>query len=246
MSNPVIGTETFYVHPDAHEVHDAGLSAGLRGDFTEAHEGFAAAQKIMEAEPQTLATKLQVARIGRDAGFTCVREAIATNDIALIERSNVTIHHYNAPFVEASVRKQGELSATARREALAEQGATINLLGRTATVTQVMMQNMDAPTAKIRRAAKDARESYEKAHELLVGGNNGYYRVSNAMTAARHERLNGQALKAAAWVGRAATGLAWTIANDRRNIGAAVRTAGSRARHLVTRGAATRSVKTAP
>jgi len=42
------------------------------------------------------------------------------------------------------------------------------------------------------------------------------------MVAARQERLNGHLPHMAVWLGRAATGLVWTVLRDPRNIKAAV------------------------
>lgn len=246
MSNPVINTEALHVDAEAAEWHDIGVEAALAGDFKLADEAFTTSLSHIEDEPTSYDAKVQVARIGRDVGFTGVRKAIERNDVRLLARSGVQISHYSGPFIEAFTQGQNCLTKKARRESLAEYGATVSLLGRTATVTQVMRENTGAVSVKIRQAANSGKEQYAQAHNLLRQGDNGYYRVSNALTAARHERMNGRILKAAGWVGRATVGLAWTAANDRQNFGAAVRTAGNRARHLLTRGTARRSVKKAP
>lgn len=123
----------------------------------------------------------------------------------------------------------------------AEHGATLSCLGRLATLNSVV-------TTSTEEFALFGRQQYKDAHEELKQGNNGYYRVSNAMTAARHERLNGTPQGALLWLGRAVTGLGWTAAHDRTNFVPAAKTLASRAQHLnpFDRKAAESSVEVKP
>ncbi len=64
---------------------------------------------------------------------------------------------------------------------------------------------------------------YDDAHTSHGAGSNGYYRVSNAITAARNEQLRGNPGRTRLWVARAALGIGWTLANDPRHLLAATR-----------------------
>lgn len=252
--NPLIGGKVLTVHPEANQLHEAGLRAELRGNYAEAHASLGAASQILADMPATVDTVVQSARITRDDGFTDVRVAIAENDPELLHqarRSLMRSVETTAPLVGGTQflgteQAQGT-PKRARREVFAEHGATLSLLGRVATVEQVMI---GADTRSGGDAATVARtigqQPYGLAHDLLRIGNNGYYRVSNAMVAARQERLNGRSLHAARWLGRAAAGLAWTAARDRGNFKAAARTAAGRLRHLRSYATAAASVQAKP
>lgn len=254
MSNPLISEKALTTNPEARRLHETGLKAELMGDYNEAHESFEAAQQIIAGLPQTIDTAVQSARIGRDAGFTYVRAAIANNDSSILELAQGAIKtslEATAPLASgAAFIGNAQPEANSRifhREFLAEHGATVSLLGRIATVREVMLGVDTRGNSEAAREARNGEQQpYSLAHDLLVMGNNGYYRVSNAMVAARQERINGRLPQVARWLGRAASGLAWTALRDPSNLKSAVRTSGNRARHLRSYRAAVNSVTTYP
>lgn len=246
MGSTMTGTEALHVDHSAEMFYNQGRAAAQNGDIGKANDDFAAALRELENSVVTFDAGVQTARIGRNIGFSWVKAAIASNDTRLLNRGANQIARYATPLKEELQQDYNGLTAVARREAVAEYGAAVSFLGRTATATQVMRQDTGATSARIRQAAKRGSEAYTHAHTLLKEGGNGYHRVSNAITAARHERMNGRALRAAKWTGRAVVGLAWTAAKDRENFKVAALTAGNRSRDLLTRKGATRSVKTAP
>jgi hypothetical protein len=251
MSSPLISAKALSTNPEAQQLHEAGLEAELGGYYTQAHEQFDAARQVLAELPQTLDSIVQSARITRDSGFTYVRTAIYENKPFVLERARITIKRSverTAPLISETEQIQpNSISKDAKREFLAEHGATVSLLGRIATVKEVMLGNDTRDDSEAARYARDVeQEPYGLAHDILRHGNNGYYRVSNAMVGARQERINGRLPQMSVWLGRAATGLAWTALYDSSNLKAAVRTIGNRTRHLRSYRAAIASVTAQP
>lgn len=243
-------------NPEAQQLHEAGLQAELSGNYAQAHQSFSSAHEVLTGLPQTLDTAVQASRIARDDGFTYVRSALAENNPSALDQAHEAIRasaEATAPLVsglsylDTQLGQPHETPKQARREFLAEHGATVSLLGRIATVKEVMLgvdTRGDSETAHSARNVE--QQPYGLAHDILRRGNNGYYRVSNAMVGARQERLNGRLPHAAVWLGRAVSGLAWTATFDRKNLKAAVLTVGSRTPHLRSYQAAIASVKAKP
>ncbi len=256
MSSPLIGAKMLSINSEAQQLHEAGLQAELAGDYGHAHESFDVAQQVLAGVPQTLDTIVQTARIVRDDGFTYVRTALTESNPSILDQAQATISRSveaTAPlvsgtaFVGTSLSQPHETPKKARREFLAEHGATVSLLGRIATIKEVMTGVDTRGNSEVALNARNVEQQpYGLAHDILRRGNNGYYRVSNAMVGARQERLNGRLTHMGVWLGRAATGLAWTVAHDPTNLKAAVRTVGSRVRHLRSYQAAIESVTTKP
>lgn len=246
MGSATIATEALCVDRGAEFLYDQGRAATQDGNAAGANKDFRAALQHLEYSPVTFDAEVQAARIGRNMGFAWVRTAIESNDTRLLHRGGEQILHCATSLKKELGQERDALTTAARKEAIAEYGAAISFLGRTATATQIMRQDTGATSARIREAAKWGSKAYEQAHELLKEGSNGYHRVSNAMAAARHERVNGRVMKAAAWTGRAAVGLAWTATHDRKNLINTLRATSNRTRQLLTRSIATRSIKTKP
>ena len=237
----------FTTIPEAQQMHQDGLQAELSGDYGRAHAAFEVAQMYLEDLPQTVDIGVQSARIARDDGFTYVRSAIQKPDVQDLDRADDTLEEaggktfvwiLRAGNTSPGPEKPVRLNREQWRELLAEHGATVSLMGRLATVREVMTGEKDE--------YNPPSETYETAHSHLVQGSNGYYRVSNAMVAARHERINRNYSPLAKWLGRAATGVAWTALFDTSNLAAARRTFGSRLGHLRSREAAIQSVTRKP
>jgi len=248
MSRPLVASKSLNVNPEAQQLHEAGLKAELSGSYPEAHDFFDRAQQILENSPKTLEIVVQSGRIERDDGFTYLRSAIGESNTALLDRSQSIVGRAaeNIGWLATNAttgNEENSVSQTARKEVLAEYGATLSLLGRIATVKEVMLgldnrKESEAAT----HTRNEGQQAYNLAHNILRTGNNGYYRVSNAMVAARQERLNGRAPKVAMWLGRAVTSIAWTAFQDPSNLKASVMTVGSRIRHLRSYPAAVKSV----
>lgn len=246
--------------------HRVALQAELRGTLPQAHAHYGRALERLEenGELYTLEGQVQSARIIRDDGFTFVRAAVA----------DVSLHEGDTPVVSLQTAEQllqqsrvttGVMVAgdprdfnpqlqtpkdtikAVRRELLAEHGATIGLLGRLATVRQVLNgEDTRGDTDAAIQTTNIEQSHYGWAHNFLRSGNNGYYRVSNAMNAARQERINGHSLHAGVWLGRAASGLVWTAFHDRTHLKDAILTAGSRTLQMRSSAVAVKSVITAP
>jgi hypothetical protein len=230
----------------AEELHQLGLRQAQEGQFAAAQEAFAQARQALAFfKGETFARFVQSSRIARDIGFTHVRAAAAEGDHALLDlawaglRESVenTAAMVGGTMFLDTPSIPGKATRRVRREVYAEHGATLSLLGRFATVRAIMLGE-DAEEASADR--------YEMAHAILRKGSNGYYRVSNAMVAARQERLSGSLPRTARWLGRAGIGLLWTAVRDPDTMGAAIRTAGSRLLHLRSQQAATESVLRKP
>lgn len=247
----------------ADKYHQAGLEAELSKDFVGAYANFDNASRVLNDKSKTdrtIDTQVQLARIERDHGFTFVREALHTsNEIGKYETrfvfgsnsSNDFIYPYLENAREHLYASKGSTDSMikelkgdqpnprlleARADIFAEHGATLGLLGRLATAEQTML---------IAKADTDCPE-YSKAHLFLTQGNNGYYLVSNAMNAARHQRINGNTSESFSWLVKADKGILWTAKHDRSNLKAATLTAGSRTLDLLTRSKAIESVYTKP
>lgn len=254
MSSPLVRNKVLSVNPEAQQYHEVGLMAELSGSYTQAHDLFDNALLVLANGPQTLETVVQSARIERDDGFTYVRAAIGESKPSLLDRaeSSVSFAAENVGWLVIGIESNGadaplDISEAAGKEVLAEYGATVSLLGRIATVKEVMLGGDARSESEVSaHHSNEEQPHYYMAHNILRRGNNGYYRVSNAMVAARQERLNRRPPKVAMWLGRAVTGLAWTALKDPSNLRASVMTVANRARHLRNYHVAVKSVTAQP
>lgn len=137
-----------------------------------------------------------------------------------------------------------------KRAVNSEHGATIGLMARTLTAMCVEMDDFSEDEATANVIASDrlheAQKKYDEAHLYLARGNNGYYRTSNAVNAARHERLAGNRVKALRWMGRGAVGLAWSLVHDRSNAKQSILTFGDKLIDLRSKNSAAKSVVKRP
>ncbi|HVX47946.1 MAG TPA: hypothetical protein VHA05_01170 [Candidatus Saccharimonadales bacterium] len=261
MGNPVIGSHFLVEDSEARHYHSAGLAIALdpESDFEEAIQNFEVADAILSTADPTIDSRVQLARVRRDEGFTMVRRGLVLKDqelmviarSALVSSAELTLeaagYTGELAYDPAGVPSAHGTRKHAHREIFAEHGATLGLLGRLTTAEAVLL---DSTTSGDSEEAKQARLNdqayYGAAHDFLRVGNNGYYLVSNAMCGARQEVLNGQRMGSNMWLLRAGRGLVWTVAHDRRNMHQALLTAGSRTRHLTSHDAARDSVFTKP
>jgi hypothetical protein len=257
MASPLIGPKALTVNPEAQQLHETGLIAELSGDYARAHESFDAARQVIISSPETTVDGIvQLARINRDDGFTYLRTATAEANPSILDQARQAIERSveaTAPlvsgtaFIGNSLPQPQETPKKVRREILAEHGVTVSLLGRLVTVKEVMLGVDTRGDSEVARLARDVEQQpYGLAHDILRLGNNGYYRVINAMVGARQERLNGRFLHTVVWLGRAANGLVWTAIRDPQNLKAAVYTTGNRIRHLRSYKAAVTSALNKP
>lgn len=231
-------------NPVAQHLHERGLEAVRDGDFLLAHNSFTAAIQLLNDIPEEISTIAQRADIARDQGFTYVRE-LTVSDTPTARGGLLTTGRSRLRAAEAIVTdllEHEEVSNQDRAGLSANRGATRSLLGRTATVG-ALLPNASLTDEHLRQnQITEARNRYCLAHKDLREGNNGYYRVSNAMVAARHERLFGSKVTVARWLGRAMLGLTWTSFYDTDNYEAAARTFRTRLPHLRTHDRAVKSV----
>ncbi|HVV25902.1 MAG TPA: hypothetical protein VHC21_02630 [Candidatus Saccharimonadales bacterium] len=259
MKEPVIPSQFLSEDPEAARLHAVGLQAQLAGDHDQALATLNTAAAILEGR-SSLSRQVQLARIARDTGFTYVRQAVSSEVPALLDDSEGMLG-YSQRLTEAAMEGNEFICLTdaaaggsimareMRREVLAEHGATLSLLGRSATVRAVLL-DVDTrgrgETARHKRTEEQRWYDRNYAHGYLKEGNNGYYLVSNAVHGARQEILNGQRLRAGKWLVRAVEGLAWTTKNDRRNLAPAQKTFADRLPSLRSYEAAKASVLAKP
>jgi hypothetical protein len=259
MKDPVISSQFLSENPEAARFHGLGLQAQLEGDYDEAHENLSEAASIL-GDTTSLAGQVQRARIRRDVGFTYVRQAVDDDSSKLVVAAeamlDISLGDTKAAMLgekfrelTGTEREGSTLAREIRREVLAEHGATLGLLGRTATVRAVLLGVDTRGNGDEARQARTEEQKWygrDYAHGLLKQGNNGYYWVSNAMNGARKEIINGQQLRAGKWMVRATEGLAWTARHDRRNLAAAQKTFLGRLPYLRSYDAAKDSVLVKP
>lgn len=100
------------------------------------------------------------------------------------------------------------LSNEDRAHVYAVRGAALGVLACARTFAMVSHEALNPD------AAGAAAALYREAHNDLRQGDNGLYRVKNAIAAARHQALFGNSLGRAIWLGRATHGILWTRRND--------------------------------
>ncbi|HUC95764.1 MAG TPA: hypothetical protein VMR76_02265 [Candidatus Saccharimonadia bacterium] len=227
------------VNLEAQTLHAAGRDAELNGNFVEAHGWFDEAQIVLTSLTTTLDTDVQYATILRDDGFTYLRSAINTHSKSDLSNAARVLH-------EAKNKTNGQFSDNhwgldSPKELFAEHGATLSCLGRLSTVAGIVFKQAEYSIPQW---------FYKDADIHLRSGNNGYYRVSNAMVAARYERTRAYTSESPPetkfWVARALAGLVWTELYDGRNLKPASRTFFGRLPHIATYGSAVRSVSVKP
>ena len=248
MMNPLVGTRMFAVNPEADKLQSEGLKAQQKNNFTDSIDLYNGALLILADETDSVEIEVQRARILRDKGFTYGRKGIEENDIddlgnarssigQSLDKTSMLISRTVTPILDCE--EHLDLDHGQYRELLAEHGATLSILGRIATIAQVDFDEIDPEEHSIK--------IYRQAHKYLSKGSNGYYRVSNAMVAARQERIDGNRFEAAKWlVGKAAVGFAWTLTHDKRNIKRAFGTICKRTTNLRSRRVAEESVYNKP
>lgn len=204
-------------------------------------EAIAKYNEALEAVPTG---SIDDARIRRDLGFTYALQSLDT-----LKHKDTS--HGIAPgslFGDAQAMLASSLAITENLLAppcydiqhfYAEHGATLSLMGRLATIASLNIPNTDT---------KDALpvNYYYNAHDFLKVGDNMYYFVSNALVAARSDRIRGNLTASLGWVGKAVIGLARSVLEDRANAKASFRTFVRRVPSIRTKNAALRSVRTQP
>ena len=231
MPNPIRGGNVFIEDPLARYFHEEGLKAELSGDYISARNSFY--QGIMELynRPLSAARQVQLASILRDDGFTSLRQSIFESEPEKLAEAEEILNRSKAltgrlvrwsRIISSIPGLPIELTSPELCELGSEHGATISLLGRLATVNHVQFGRNDV----------DPTSMYEEAHDYLRSGSNGYYRVSNAMVAARWERIQNNLPEVFRWLGRSTSGLAWTAAHNPANLVPAGMTFAGRVGHL--------------
>ncbi len=232
-------TSAFNQNQPAQSLHEQGLKSEIVGDYDQADSLFNQAIDLLEPSASTIDNQLQLAKIYRDLGFNLVRHSISDLDLSELNKGKKNIEESGAKtFIHIFKIDSPRLNTYQQRELLAEHGATINLLARTATLETVIFKQSD----KFNRPEK----IYTTAHRFLKKGNNGYYRTSNTLTAARQERINKHHLQAFKWLGRAAISVSWTALFDSKNLGPSVKTLAHRLPDLTNQKKAIDSLSSKP
>jgi hypothetical protein len=203
MKKLVIEPSAFKVNLDASRSHNQGLIASVEGQYVDAEEAFSASLAILDSGPKSNDSMLQKSRVMRDKAFNIVREAVAVGDARRLYKAQDEL---DDSLLLTDISDEAYQVESAFREVLSERAATIGMMGRVATAQMVLTGELTGV------------EKYYQAHDYNVNGANGYYRVSNAVNAARHERIADNKLKVARWMGKAIIGMAWTAVHDPKRL----------------------------
>ncbi len=249
MSSPLIKPTCFEVNNGAQKLHEMGLKQELNQDFQLADQTFDDALYTVSSTPENILPqpdkKVQIGRILRDKGFNLIRFSIINHSLGLYSDGYDSLDKSETKFYGALSNLSVYSGFLAKSEVdklkesiNAERGATISLMARAITAREVVFE--------VKNGNNEAIRQYERAHSHLITGDNGYYRVSNAMVAARHEKINSKNTKMVNWLGKAVVGLGFTLFQDKRNLKPAVFTFGSRLLDLSSKTKAEQSVKSKP
>ncbi len=249
MASPLIDSNIFEVNNEANELHEIGLKQELSQDFQSADLSFDQALNILssttESELPEPDRKVQTGRILRDKGFNFIRFGIEEHNLGLfsdgyddLNKSDSKLHSASGSLLMYSGILARDEIRDFEQSISAERGATISLMARAVTAREVIFE--------VRNGKNEAERLYRKAHHNLTYGDNGYYRVSNAMVAARHEKINRQNTKMIQWLSKAVVGLGFTIFRDKKNLKPAVYTFGARLLDLSSKSKAENSLKAKP
>lgn len=236
----------FEVNDSARRQHEQGLRSEREGEFAKAHTAFESAQAILADLPDSPDVVIQRARIQRDDGFTFVRSAIARREVDDLGAGEKQLDESIAKTLLMIIRSKNtypgkelplKLGRGQWRELLSEHGATVGLAARLATVKEVIFdQPHSSPPSEV----------YSAASSILLKGGNGYYMVSNAMSAARQARIDSRVVEMSEWIGIASISVALSPLLDINNAAAASRTFASRLSYLKTKNVAIESVSKKP
>ncbi|MBX4199286.1 hypothetical protein KW789_00105 [Candidatus Saccharibacteria bacterium] len=237
--------EAFTENARARDLHSLGLEAALgRKDYATAYQLFDEATRALGVPlSQSLhsesSLKLQGARIIRDKGFTSLREALYGQDYGRLEEAHHSLVDSETMSAQMVQRGNETYSPEAWRFLISEHGATLGLLGRLATVCEVVQVPIED--------VYEAEDYYDTAHKVFLSeGVNKYYQTSNAINAARHERINGRLTAAGIWMGRAALSVRQAKKHDPSNYEQARKTYTQRRAYLKSKRTAAASVLTKP
>jgi hypothetical protein len=241
-------TAAFREHPEVRQHHTDGLTLAVTAtapqEFDAARNKFGHALTVLMMTDHDLLPAdviMQNSRIRRDMGFTWAREALVAGDPSLLWKQAF-------PLLDKADIALGELLAQQRSGRLcggkevyqlleAEIGATKGVIGRVAVLGAILETGMPK---------LDPSGYFKRAHVHLKHGSNKYYQTSNAMHAARYERMRGQPVRTALWVGKALSSVIRAVATDRNNAKAAVRTFVGRLPHLKDQYSAAKAIRAKP
>ena len=229
-------TEVFPENPEARELHTLGIELATgRSDFNAAHRVYGRALDVLQAsvsqspgQQEALASMLQESRIIRDDSFVYVRQAIASSEPELLTTACDGLLKAQDITHSIIAEEESVLAEPNMKFLASEHGATLALLGRTATVLTVMTGN-EQPFDRT------ANDLYVYAAKYLLEGSNRYYDTSNSINAARSARYNGEFERTLNWLGAASWSILWSRHSDEENFQASLDTFKSRVLHLVTR-----------
>lgn len=245
MSLAPVEGQPLWEYPDAREFHEEALRAKGAGEFDRAHQLLGEALYSLEDEPETGDRLIQEARLTRDAGFTFTQEAAVGRALVATYSANEMLEEAlgltqrvidslganvaSPDYVDFKVSRYAGRSVVAeivRRKAFGEHGATQTLLGRTTTVNEILSgTDPRGHGSKAKFERNFYQRHYGEAHRSLLVGDNGYYRVVNAVSAMRQVRVNGalQSPYLGPWMARTSAALGYTMQHDRGNLKAATR-----------------------
>lgn len=210
MAELVPTNTAFEVNAQAARLREIGLASSLSGEFDKALGYFGEAQEILrelanpefhESRDVLLGATVQSAAIRRDTGSVFIRRAISTSDPEDLDiaTTNLTVSLDSTEKLLSKYHKTASATVTPRfkrrRETLsAQHGFTISMMGRVATVRETIFGLT---------SDEDPIDHYSLADSYLNKGNNTNLAITNAMVAARQERIRGEHSGMLVWLTQA-------------------------------------------
>lgn len=210
-------------HPTVAEWHADGI-VRLKCNPGQARNILLYAEEVLQAKSPEMtdaAATIQGGQLRRDMANAAIRLACAYNtrgdeancqSLIRLARDDIDISSRRLESVETPPNIHAE------RYLRDEQGATDSFLGRIALARWALAdQGRES-------SLTTARRMYIRAHQRHLHGVDGYYRTSNAMHAARLERMQGNRKETCRWLGRGTLAVIASPRSGVRNSLASVRT----------------------
>ncbi len=187
-------TAIFQIDLEAVDHHKAGLKYEGYSAFSDAHNSFAKARKVIKssllARTDARSAELQLARVNRDDAFATAREAIeTTSSTRLVASARQMIGAELAAFSLFGERVD-DLALKAKEYLEAEYGSILSAGFRISEVNEITFRGKETIIPKTGGYINDDDQK-RNAWYHLSRGNNLTYRALHAMIVARHELIVG-------------------------------------------------------
>ena len=239
----------FQEYQPAQEKHQAGIELATKvHDYEAAHDAYREGlERLDEAPPVALTAAefaVQRARIVRDDAFVYARQAIAEGATAaqpdrLALAASGTIRTLNMTKLLIESNMFDDEATRGYAQLRSEHNATVSHLGRIGAIGQVLA----IPPYNIRLRRPETY--FSDANTWYLYGNF-YYLASNAINAARYERLCGNLGLMFGWLRTAGGAAADAVIHDRENARRAFESVAIRLPALRSQNAASQSILARP